>query len=94
VRAEVIIRGLLRGEHNDGLTRPEIVQLTGLGLTAVYNAIKKMPDTYEDRWKIVVSPTTGRHTQTAVICVVVPPPNCPRPEPLTYKKAKPKKEPV
>jgi len=87
MRAEVIIRGLLRGEHSDGLTRPEIVQLTGLGLTAVYNAIKQMPDAYEDRWKIVVSPTTGRRTQTAVICVVVPPPTCPRPDSLAVKTA-------
>ena len=67
------VRDLLRA-NPDGLTKREmnaILQRTDANLGRV---LKTMPDTYIDRW---VERT--RWSMAAVWCVVVPPPNCPKP---------------
>ena len=68
------IRALLR-EHEDGMTVDELALILRVEKeNAVRTALKQMPDTYIDRWR---KPRMG--TYTAVWCVVVPPPNCPKP---------------
>ena len=66
------IRALLRNAR-DGLTVNEIcgeLEITGVVARKV---LAKMPDAYIDRWLVAVG------APAAVWCVVVPPPNCPRP---------------
>lgn len=67
------IRTLLRKEP-DGLTLVEIASTLAIDIGVARNAIKRMPDAYIDRWV-----TTPRGPYAAVWCVVVPPPNCPKP---------------
>lgn len=66
------IRALLR-DNTDGLTCVEIAARVGAAPEVAYNALRRMPDAYIDRWNLP-------KPYTAVWCVVVPPPNCPRPE--------------
>ena len=71
------IRELLRS--CDGMTAPELADAIGLGKSsAIYRALKNMPDAYVDRW--VKVKTASGFTDVAVWSVVVPPPNCPKPE--------------
>ena len=66
-------RKLLR-KHPDGLTAKQIDEAFDYGnLPHVYRILNSMPDAYIDRWQ-----RTGKRL-SAVWCVVVPPPNCPKP---------------
>jgi hypothetical protein len=67
-----LAREVLRA--SDGLTVEQVAQAADIGLSRAYRIINAMPDAYIDRWI-----KTGRRL-TAVWCVVIPPPNCPRPE--------------
>lgn len=67
------VRALLR-ENPDGLTGSEIAARTGRSYDSVRRALERMPDAYRDRWE---GPVRGQFL--AVWCVVVPPPDCPRP---------------
>ena len=67
-------RNLLRA-NPDGMTVKQIDEAIGYdNLPHVYRILKTMPDAYIDRWQ-----RTGKRL-SAVWCVVVPPPNCPKPE--------------
>ena len=68
------VRQLLR-EHSDGLTMPEIMQMTSASDKGLRTALKNMPDTYIDRW--IKSGKNGSYFP--VWCVVVPPADCPKP---------------
>lgn len=71
------IRKLLRS--CDGMTAPELADAIGLGKSSgIYRALKGMPDAYIDRW--VKRKTASGFIDVAVWCVVVPPPDCPKPE--------------
>lgn len=67
------IRALLRIE-SDGLTLQEIAGMLAIDIRVARNAIKRMPDAYIDRWQPI-----PRAAPLSVWCVVVPPPNCPKP---------------
>ena len=73
--APKIIRALLR-EYDDGLTIAQIERFTGHSKNVVWKALRRMPDSYIDRWT-KDTPGAGRHA--GVWCVVVPPPHCPKP---------------
>jgi len=69
------VRAALR-EYPDGLTTSQLHAITEAPQGTIRNILKAMPDAYIDRW-------STRGTQkylSAVWCVVVPPPNCPKPE--------------
>jgi hypothetical protein len=66
------LREALR-EHGEGLTARELSFKLAANTKAITRRLHEMPDTYIDRWLA----TTGPYA--AVWCVVVPPPNCPRP---------------
>lgn len=68
-----IAREMLR-KHEDGMSTPKLAEALGTSNESVRSMLKRMPDAYIDRWDISNSRTT------AVWCVVVPPPNCPKPE--------------
>lgn len=60
----------------DGLTAVELIRLMGKDSLAnkgstVYQALRRMPDVYIDRWT--------EYPVTAVYVAVEVPPNCPRP---------------
>lgn len=66
-------RELLRNSP-DGLTARQIADVFGYdNMPHMYRILKSMPDAYIDRWQ-----RTGKRL-SAVWCVVVPPPNCPKP---------------
>lgn len=67
------IRAMLRA-NDDGMTSVEICTVLGASDTTIRKALNDMPDAYIDRW---APATRGQHS--AVWCVVVPPPHCPRP---------------
>jgi hypothetical protein len=67
------IRALLR-QNADGLTTLEIAAGLGIKRDIAQQAVRKMPDTYIDRWQVV--PHEPPH---AVWCAVVPPEDCPKP---------------
>lgn len=69
------IRKLLR-EVDDGLTIASISERTGHSHNVVWKALRRMPDSYVDRW---IKSTKGAGRHAAVWCVVVPPEDCPRP---------------
>ena len=48
--------------------------LRGKDVDGIRGALEVMPDVYIDRWE---GPKRGQYT--AVWCIVVPPPHCPRP---------------
>lgn len=61
-------------EAPDGLTAKQIAQAFDYdNMPHVYRILASMPDAYIDRWQ-----RTGKRL-SAVWCVVVPPPNCPKP---------------
>lgn len=68
------IREMLRAAP-DGLTTREIADALGVTSDQVQKRLAQMPDAYKDRWTKV---STGL-AWAAVYCVVVPPPDCPRP---------------
>jgi len=68
-----LIREILRANDN-GLTVEQLSQAADVGLSRAYRVVNAMPDAYIDRWLKV-----GRRL-TAVWCVVIPPPHCPKPE--------------
>lgn len=64
-------------EAADGLTVNQIAAITGLEASGVRDMLKRMPDTYIDRWELT---STGRGgAPAAVWCVVDVPADCPRP---------------
>lgn len=66
-------RQLLR-DNPDGLTAKQINEAFDMdNMPHVYRILKGMPDAYIDRWV-----KDGKRL-SAVWCVVVPPPNCPKP---------------
>lgn len=67
-----LVRDTLRA--SDGLTVEQLAQSVGTDPSHVYRIVNKMPDAYIDRW------IKRGNITTAVWCVVIPPPNCPRPE--------------
>jgi hypothetical protein len=74
------IRALLR-EHEDGLSINSIAAALNLEANSVQGALDKMPDVYIDRWQ------TSRTSRIpfSVWIAVVPPPDCPKPQP-EYKR--------
>jgi hypothetical protein len=69
------IREALRAEP-DGLTSIAIAARIGSKASACTIRCKLMPDTYIDRWVFLEG---SRGQPCAVWCVVVPPPDCPKP---------------
>jgi hypothetical protein len=67
-----LAREVLRA--SDGLTVEQVAQAADIGLSRAYRIINAMPDAYIDRW------IKRGNITTAVWCVVIPPPNCPRPK--------------
>lgn len=66
-------RELLRNSP-DGLTARQIADAFDYdNMPHMYRILQSMPDAYIDRWQ-----RTGKRL-SAVWCVVVPPPNCPKP---------------
>lgn len=70
--SQALIRSLLR-KSPDGLTVRELVAATGNRQSYTLTALRKMPDTYIDRW------TPVRNTYAAVWAVVEVPEDCPAP---------------
>ena len=70
--SQALIRSLLR-KSPDGLTVSELIAETGHQRSYTIKALRKMPDTYIDRWAPV------RHTHAAVWAVVEVPEDCPAP---------------
>jgi len=68
------IRAMLR-KHEDGLTINWLVDFLSLSPDTVRGALEHMPDAYIDRW----TKLPAAKAYEAVWCVVVPPPNCPKP---------------
>lgn len=78
--SQTAVRVLLR-EHTEGLTVAELSEKTGVHVNSIQRCLKDMPDAYVDRWS-----TTGyKKCYSAIWCVVVPPENCPKPEPRKSK---------
>ena len=70
-----VVRAALR-QCPDGLTTAQIHAITQAPQHTISNLLRTMPDAYIDRWQ-----TRGtQNYMSAVWCVVVPPPNCPKPE--------------
>jgi hypothetical protein len=67
------VREILR-EHPDGLTVVQITELAGTSRSHIHRMINKFPDAYIDRW------IKKKNSVSAVWCVVVPPPHCPKPK--------------
>lgn len=67
------IRAILRSEA-DGLTLQDIAEMLTINIRVARHALQRMPDAYIDRWV-----RTDAGPYAAVWCVVVPPPNCPKP---------------
>ena len=69
------VRAALRA-HPDGLTASQLHQIIEAPEGRMRSVLRSMPDAYIDRWQ-----TRGTQNYlSAVWCVVVPPPNCPKPE--------------
>ena len=77
---QILVRALLRA-MTDGLTITELSEKTGIYANSIQRCVKEMPDAYIDRWD---TKSRGRYL-SAVWCVVVPPENCPKPEPRNPK---------
>ncbi len=67
-----LVRELLRA--SDGMTVAQIAQAVQTDTSHIHRMLNKFPDAYIDRW------IKRGNITTAVWCVVIPPPNCPRPE--------------
>jgi len=77
------VRAALR-QYPDGLTTSQIHAVTNAPQDTIRTLLRNMPDTYIDRWQ-----TRGTQKYlSAVWCVVVPPPNCPKPERKTRASRK------
>lgn len=81
------IRTVLRA-HPSGMTTKEIVAVTGMHPANIRTALRSMPDTYVDRWRI-----GNRGQFEKVWCAVPVPEDCPHPKDRTkwgvfYKKPK------
>lgn len=74
------VRALLR-EHADGLPAKDIAEKLGRDRNNIRTLLHSMPDTYIDRW---IRGMQGM--STAIWCVVVPPPHCPKPNPVGRTK--------
>ena len=59
----------------DGMTVAQLNDATGIREDTLRNTVGSMPDVYIDRWE---GPHRGQWT--AVYCVHLAPPNCPRPD--------------
>jgi hypothetical protein len=68
-----LIRETLRS-NAEGMTVLQLAELAGTGTSHVHRMLHKFPDAYIDRW------VKSGNFVTAVWCVVVPPPHCPRPD--------------
>ncbi len=75
-----LAREVLRA--SDGLTVEQVAQAADIGLSRAYRIINAMPDAYIDRW----TRFGGVGRPSAIWCVVVPPENCPPPEPKPRRK--------
>jgi len=67
-----LVRDLLRA--GDGMTVKQLAEAVGTDTSHIHRMLNKFPDAYIDRW------IKRGNITTAVWCVVIPPPNCPRPE--------------
>lgn len=68
------IRTLLRSRP-DGMTPPEIAEVTGLHVANVRTSLRGMPDVYVDRWRL------GKRGQYTKVWVAVHvPEDCPHPK--------------
>ena len=74
------IRALLR-QHEDGLSVNNIAEFLKIASNSVIRALDKMPDVYIDRWHT----TRTSRIPFAIWIAVIPPPNCPKPQP-EYKR--------
>ena len=68
------IRTLLRARPN-GMTTNELAEITGLHVANIRTALRAMPDTYVDRWRV-----GGRGQFEKVWCAVHVPEDCPHPK--------------
>jgi hypothetical protein len=66
------IRMLLQ-QHHDGLRVAEIAERLDKYTGPILRSLHGMPDAYIDRW------VERRKQWSAVWCVIVPPPHCPKP---------------
>jgi hypothetical protein len=67
-----VVRDLLRA--GDGMTVKQLAEAVNTDTSHIHRMLNKFPDAYIDRW------IKRGNITTAVWCVVIPPPNCPRPE--------------
>lgn len=74
------IRSLLRA-NPDGLDIGTIANHLDREPNNIRNRLRDMPDTYIDRWV-----RQNGNPPMAIWCVVVPPENCPPPEPKRRRK--------
>lgn len=67
-------------EYQDGMGVAQLSKHLEIAQSAVLRALKAMPDAYIDRW-------VERYHKPphAIWCVVIPPENCPKPEPKGRK---------
>jgi hypothetical protein len=75
---QTAVRDALRAAP-DGLTAVEVAAAVGHDASHINSTLKRMDDTYIDRWK----PSRGSLGYAAVWCVADVPEDCPRP--LTQK---------
>jgi hypothetical protein len=69
----IALRAILRG-HPDGLTVQQLAKMLNGNEDSLNRSLGTMPDAYIDRW------IRKRSLYAAVWCVVIVPPNCPRPD--------------
>lgn len=74
--ATQLVRALLRG-NPDGMDVGTIANTLDREPNGIRKVLITMPDAYIDRW----THYGGTGMPTAIWCVVVPPENCPRPDP-------------
>lgn len=71
------IRTILRS-HPSGMTANEIAEITGMHRANIRTALRAMPDTYVDRWRL------GGRGQFEKVWIAVPvPADCPHPRDRT-----------
>jgi hypothetical protein len=68
------IRELLR-EEEDGCTIAELADRLHAEKKSIADALRRMPDTYIDRW----TEAGQSRPYEAIWCIVTPPENCPQP---------------